>query len=545
MSSTTSQNKTSRRSFLKSSLAASAAAAAAVGGGLGNIGSAFAQQTSPNRFGRMFPRLAPFASSTPQMRAALMDIAKLGGIMDAKDDLSKGPVLLITDLSLSANNPNNPTHTAGTTFFGQFLDHDMTFDQTSKLGVPVDPKRSPNARNPTLELDTVYGLGPRGSPLLYDPADRAKLRIESGGRFEDLPRDPLTKAAIIAEPRNDENMMLSGLQAAFIKFHNRAVDYVRAQGGAGRRDPDEDGDDDDRNTVEGVFRRARRLTVWHYQWMIVNEFLPLFIGQPLTDDIFNNGGRFFRPEEGEGFIPVEFATAAYRFGHSMVRPSYRANLKGNPGDTPFFGMVFAPGDSQVNAADPTDLAGGKRAPRRFIGWQTFFKFPGAFATDVRPNKIIDTRLSTPLFTLPTPTIFGFESGQPTSLPQRNLLRHLTFGLPSGQAIAQAMGAPMLSAGDLSDLQGYNVGLDTSTPLFYYILREAHVMKQGLTLGPVGGRIVGEVFAGMLKSDDESYLSVNRNWRPTLPTLTGAVDGTFRMIDFLTFAQVDPTSRNGA
>ena len=291
------QASSTRRKFLKTSLAASAAAT--VGSSFGGIGSVFAQSNSPNRFGRMFPRLKPFASATPQMRAALLEIGKAGGMMDAKDDLTKSPAELITNLALSANNPNNPNQTAGTTFMGQFLDHDMTFDQTSKLGIPTEPRRSPNARNPTLQLDSVYGLGPRGSPQLYNPADRAKMRIESGGLFEDLPRDA-NKAAILAEPRNDENLMLAGLQAAFIKFHNRAVDYVRSQGTTNRRDPDEDGDDDDRNTVEGVFQRARRLTVWHYQWMIVHEFLPLFIGQPMVNDIMSNGGRFFRPEEGEG-----------------------------------------------------------------------------------------------------------------------------------------------------------------------------------------------------------------------------------------------------
>ena len=527
------QASSTRRKFLKTSLAASAAAT--VGSSFGGIGSVFAQSNSPNRFGRMFPRLKPFASATPQMRAALLEIGKAGGMMDAKDDLTKSPAELITNLALSANNPNNPNQTAGTTFMGQFLDHDMTFDQTSKLGIPTEPRRSPNARNPTLQLDSVYGLGPRGSPQLYNPADRAKMRIESGGLFEDLPRDA-NKAAILAEPRNDENLMLAGLQAAFIKFHNRAVDYVRSQGTTNRRDPDEDGDDDDRNTVEGVFQRARRLTVWHYQWMIVHEFLPLFIGQPMVNDIMSNGGRFFRPEEGEGYIPVEFSVAAYRFGHSLIRPSYRANLAGDNG-APFFGMVFSPG--QIGSPDPSDLSGGARAPRRFIGWQTFFNFNDG---QVKPNKIIDTRLSTPLFNLPINTIFGFENGQPTSLPQRNLLRHMTFGLPSGQAIAREMGVPVLSAGDFSDLQGLGVGLESSTPLLFYILREAHLMASGLTLGPMGGRIVGEVFAGMLKSDDESYLSVNRNWRPTLPARSGAVTGDFRMVDFLTFAGVDPTSR---
>src|SRR5215831_17659587 len=133
----------------------------------------------PGAFGRLFPTLPPFAPASDAVKAALIDIGKPGGLLDAKDDLSQGPIALITNPALSVNNPDNPTHTAGTTFMGQFIDHDVTFDTSSKLGVTTDPFTSPNGRTPVLDLDSVYGDGPVGSPALYDPADRSKLLIES------------------------------------------------------------------------------------------------------------------------------------------------------------------------------------------------------------------------------------------------------------------------------------------------------------------------------------------------------------------------------
>ena len=158
----------------------------------------------------------------------------------------------------------------------------------------------------------------------------------------------------------------------------------------------------------------------------------------------------------------------------------------------------------------------------------------------RPNKLIDTKISTPLFNLPLAAIASGDL--PTSLPQRNLLRQVTWQLPSGQSIAQVMEEEPLSAADLAELAVYGIGLEHSTPLWYYILKEAELRKAGSILGPVGGRIVAEVILSLLQHDLRSYLSVNPMWQPTLPSITGAVTGDFRMIDLLAFAGVDPTSR---
>jgi hypothetical protein len=262
--------------------------------------------------------------------------------------------------------------------------------------------------------------------------------------------------------------------------------------------------------------------------MILHEFLPLFIGDELTRSLLRRGRRVYRPKVA--FIPIEFQGAAYRFGHSMVRPSYRANLAGAAGD-PFFGLIF---DPAAGGADPSDLRGGARAPRRFVGWQTFYDFGDG---QVKPNKLIDTKISTPLFDLPLGAIASHDP--PTALPQRNLLRHVTWGMPSGQRIARELGVDRLSRRDLHELSGLGANLDRSTPLWYYVLKEAELIEGGRRLGPVGARIVGEVIVGLLDLDPIGYRTIEPGWRPTLPS---ANPGDFRMTDFLRFAGVDPATR---
>lgn len=469
------------------------------------------------RFGRMFGKLPAFAADTPTIRKALFDIGAVDGPMDARENLNEDPAKLITDLNLSANNSNNPKLTAGMTFLGQFLDHDMTFDPTSSLERQVDPEHIANFRTPSFGLDNVYGAGPGGSPHLYDRADGDKFLLEetgTPGKF-DVPRNS-QGLALIGDPRDDENLILSQLQVAFLKFHNAVVDHVRTDTGLSGGD---------------VFPEAQRIVRWHYQWIIIHEFLRKTCGSALVDDILTNGRKFYK-WRNEPYIPVEFAVGAYRFGHSQVRPSYRANFTGNPGGTPFFAMIFR--ETPVPADDPDDLSGSVRAPRRFVDWPTFFDFGD---NQVRPNKKIDTTLSTALFRLPG-TVVGHANAlsNPASLAQRNLLRHLTFSLPSGQRVAKAMKIEPLPKEKLAKLAPW--GLDDRTPLWFYVLQEAETLGNGEQLGPVGGRIVAEVMIGLIEGDRTSYLSQDPDWEPSLPTINPARrHESFAMVDLLRFAGV--------
>ena len=185
-----------------------------------------------------------------------------------------------------------------------------------------------------------------------------------------------------------------------------------------------------------AFLIARQITLWHYQWLLVNEHLPQIAGQQVVNDVLQNGNRFYNPPPGDAFMPIEFGAAAYRFGHSMVRPSYRANFTAAPATAssptadPFFALVFDARSAAEFSAPPSfdrdDLLGGYPAPRRYIGWQTFFDFGDG---QVKNNKKIDTTISSVLFTLPVPAIAPHTQTSPTVLPQRNLLRQLTWCCP--------------------------------------------------------------------------------------------------------------------
>jgi hypothetical protein len=461
------------------------------------------------RFGRLFPTLPAFRPDTLEVRDALLKLGEPGGVMDAQDPPGPQP---------NPANPDNQRIPAGFTFLGQFIDHDVTFDPTSSLERQVDPESIANFRTPAMELDSVYASGRAATPYLYDAnTNRTKFLVETvpnsdapNQADDDLPRNS-QETAIIGDPRNDENLIVGQLHLALLKFHNAVVDHLEAQ-------PTPPAD---------VFAEAQRLVRWHYQWIVMHEFLPKTVGDDLCMAILDGDGgktqdNSFGHQRGRKYynwrnapyIPVEFSVAAYRFGHSQVRPGYSINAN-------LAAPIFRSGDG---SGGPGDLRGGKRGPNRVVDWSNFFDFGG---DTFQKSRAINTKLSSPLFSLP---FFGPNlPTNPSSLAQRNLLRHLTFSVPSGQDVARAMKVDPLSEQDLSGA----TFLERSTPLWFYILREAEMTANGEHLGPVGGRIVAEVLIGLLEGDRLSYLRTDPNWTPTL----GGTQGEFRMVDLLNVAGV--------
>jgi hypothetical protein len=372
---------------------------------------------------------------------------------------------------------------AGWPLFGQYVAHDLTADR-SPLRAHADLAGLRNMRSPRANLESLYAGGPGGSPYLYRRDDPAKL-LEGGDG--DLPRNQ-EGIALIGDPRNDVHSFMSQMQLRFIEAHNLLVDRLREDGV-------EEGD---------VFDDARRALTWHYQWAIVDDFLPLLVGPELVDELLADGARFYRPE-GEPYIPVEFADAAYRYGHSQIRQLYRLQAGG-----PLY-PVFP------------DLMGFRPIGERRVDWSLLFDVPGR--PPAQRAKPMDGVLPRSLVELPQ-AITGVVADEAyRSLAARDLERGQGTGLPSGEAVARAMGVEPLGEDELG-LRAH--GWEGDTPLWLYVLREAAARHGGDRLGEVGGRIVGEVLVEVIRRDPESFLAVDPDWTPTLPTR----GERFRLADLL-------------
>lgn len=419
------------------------------------------------------------------------------------------------------------------TYFGQFIDHDLTFDPASSLQKQNDPDALVDYRTPRFDLDNVYGRGPDDQPYLYEDGKRFILGEALTGatgnpRAKDLPR-AANERAIIGDPRNDENVLVSQLQGLFLRFHNRMV------------------------VSRGSFDEAQRAVRFHYQWVVLNDFLPTLIDADVLDEVLPHLRKKtdmvadppklkFYHAKNEAFMPLEFAAAAYRFGHSMVRPIYQLNET-----VPDPLGIFA--DNEVD----TNLRGFHRFVRAWaLDWRLFVDLepmPGGRAEpkDADPTKEakrvadnkkrlqlaykIDTSLVNPLGHLPDDV-----GGGNNALASRNLLRGWRMRLPSGQSVARAMGeAPLtddkiligkFAEGEtprkITDVHPVFAG---NCPLWTYVLAETRAKKLTVKtldgdrkftaqlLGPVGGRIIAETMVGLLLQDSSSFLAQDPLWRP--------------------------------
>jgi len=421
-------------------------------------------------FVRMFPHLPAFEPSD-------VALANHGACTPAPcGAASTGPMV---DPDLAAD--NSPSNTpAGFTYFGQFVDHDVTRDENPLPATTFPIDQLDNVRNAKLDLDSVYGPG-----SVRDLVNADKMLIGPDGG--DLPRGSDGRA-LIADSRNDENMIIAQMHLAFLKFHNAMVDLGMN------------------------FEDARRATINHYQWVVTHDFLPRVLHPDYADAVLNaTSNKFFEPgNPHDPNLPIEWAVAGYRFGHSMVRVAYR--------------MIAAGPFVQVFNGTEGDLTGGRPIPaNRRIHWPNFVQVDG-FPLPINISRKIDALLSRGLFQLPVPAAIP---GGPNSLASRNIIRAKRYQLPSGQAVAGALGVPVLTNAQV----GINdPAFGGEAPLWVYLLAESGVDYNGAHLGPVGSLLVSEVFGGMLQLDKDGIRKTG--WTPD--------GGTFTLGDFLRVAGVVPT-----
>lgn len=424
-----------------------------------------AADPQPSNFGRIFPVAAN--SETP-------------GPLEPLNGLTDQQLADLAQTMLGEGPTENPKGTgAGLTFFGQFIDHDLTLDAEPPPTDTVDVDGLVNGRTFAFDLDSVYGGGPKDSAQLYD-GDKFVIGTATDGVSSDLPRNA-DGSAILVEPRNDENLIVSQIHLSFLKLHNSLVD-------------------------DGMsFDKAQQTVIGAYQYVVLNDYLPQIVGQDAVDQALSQSVSegIYQPESKDSpMTPVEFSVAAFRFGHSQIRNGYAIN------DT---------NGALVFSLDPEvpDLRGGRQLPSEFvIDFNNFFsELPRE--SDENPAQIgeaIDTKISESLFNLPIP---GAASSGSNVLAFRNLLRGNFYDLPSGEATAESMGLPIIGEPVFAE----------GTPLWYYMLREAELVSGGAELGPLGGAIVAEVFVDLLRLDG----ATEQLKEPRLPDISG---GDFRIGDLL-------------
>ena len=432
-------------------------------------------------FGRMFPNLAPLYTD-PNL---LAETGSRDGPMNAGHSKERTKSVAV-----------------GQVFFGQFIDHDITLDTMSRFGRVNVPGEIRNDRTANLDLDCIYGDGPEATPILYhQTGEYAGVKLLTGAdgtaimqddelRIADHVRTP-HGTAVIGDPRNDENRIISQLQLAMIRCHNAAAEVVKVKSGG---------------ELEGgeLFEATRDVVTRHYHWAILYDFLPTMCGDGVVWDILARGRKYYAPCDKAAYIPVEFSVAAYRFGHSMVPQSIQVQ-KAKP---------------EIDLFDPAIFGGGFSPladERAIVDFHELFETPEG--REVQRAEKLDLKLAGRLLELP----FVAEGGV-RSLATRNLIRGQSFLLPAGETLAECMERPAKEIETVSkaveDLGCSRFG--GKSPLWLYILAEAEKIgrmdandkgEPGEGLGPVGARIVAEVLIGLMELDSHAFLASDRSWTP--------------------------------
>jgi len=471
------------------------------------------------------------ADTAPSFRFMFSQVqADPNNRLPENDTVAVTEALMALGKSIVDQENDNPENDMGVppvyTYLGQFIDHDITLaaalDEASSAHFDINPENTTpltasnlqnilrNGRDPKLNLDSLYGPVNSG-PAIPMSADGTKFVVGKATAIFGLPDTPNadlprnnTGVPLIGDGRNDENLLVAQLHVAFLNFHNKIVDIIR-QDPAIAPDIDTDGLTPD----EILFEQARRLTEWHYQWIVLHDYLPTICRPDIVAAIASE----LDIQLGDEVMSLEFAGAAFRFGHSMVRNTYDHNEHFGKG-----GLISE--QATFRQLFQFTGRGGSAVPELptnwVIDWDRFIN------AEVQSARGIDTHLAIELGNMTNeddntnpPNIISLMR----MLAQRNLLRGYKMSLPTGQAIANAVGVTPLTTGELSrdtetDTIMNSAGFFEATPLWYYILKEAEVQSDARRLGAVGSHILAKSFVGLLRSDPSSILKVGADWEPS-------------------------------
>ena len=399
------------------------------------------------------------------------------------------------NLSYYASNAiNNETHpedlnktlSVGYNIFGQFIVHDMTSNPTSSFA-PEDISLV-NRLTMKLDLDAMYG-GPseqfyyHENKFIYNDCDN------------DLPRNHLGKA-MIPDPRNDENYIIAQMHLLFMKFHNKLIDFYKPT-----------------IAKANLFKFVKQQVIFHYQWLIVNDFLPRWVDNNIIEELFTGFNFDYKPDENPK-LPLEFAVAVGRTGHFIMPSSIRIAY-----------------DLIIDESEIHEFINGK-LPEYVIDWTNFF--PMKYKEyEINLCRKYDGKIShglADMHHLPKPK--NLPSAK-NNLLLRNLMRAQQFELGSGQDYAA-----QLNINPIPDIlmKQYDTGnlLELSnmfqeTPLVLYAIKEAEIYKNGTQLTGVGGRIFAETILALLFKDNCSYLNTPSMWKPIVGN-----NGCFTFADMINF-----------
>ena len=424
-------------------------------------------------FGRIFPSLPPFAEANDTVRAALLEVGHAGRDLGRRRSaLGAGPKALIVDPTVNGN----PTATQSVRDEPRQPDDDGRLDVRgavhrsrhhlrSDLAARRAAEPADLAEHPHPGARPRFGVRrrPGSAPDLYvdnpDGSVGPKLKIGTGGVHEDVPRianGDGTYTALLGDPRNDENVIDRGpaLRAhPVLQPRARRARRARPRALPSRPAVPRRPGQQLRRVSPGARGDAVALPVAARERAPAPDRRAGMSSTTCSRTATASTGR--RPatrscRSSSAPPPTGSATAWFAPPTARTSPAAPATARAPPPtrSSRLCSTRTSRTSQTPSATTATTSSAAIPAPRRYVGWQTFFDLGDG---NVKNNKKIDTTISSVLFTLPVPAIAPHTQTSPTVLPQRNLLRQLTWGLPSGQAVARAMGAPALGPSDLGDI----------------------------------------------------------------------------------------------